>query len=157
MSHEYPNSLDLCHWSITHIQKICSFYYSETMAAEAPLGKASLIIKSIQVFLCESHKIWKPSYRNEVIKCFYCGVVKNGQSWDIIIRAWRAGEVCPVTYRVTWGMYLPWWNPMTHCMGGSEKKSKFSQFLQTLNMPKYHVWGSCVLIPITNCGIWDPE
>lgn len=43
------------------------------------------------------------------------------------------------------------------CMGGSEKKSKFSQFLQTLNMPKYHVWGSCVLILITNCGIWDLE
>lgn len=31
--------------------------------------------------------------------------------------------------------------------GWVRKKFKFSQFLQILNMPKYHVWGSCVLIP----------
>lgn len=84
MSHEYPNSLESCHY--TYTEEDLSFYCSESMAAEARLGKASLISKSIQDFLCKSHKIWKPLYRNEVIKCFYCGVVKDGQLWGTIIR-----------------------------------------------------------------------
>lgn len=84
MSHEYPNSLESCHY--TYTEDDLFFYCSESMAAEACLGKASLISKSIQDFLCKSHKIWKPLYRNEVIKCFYCGVVKDGQLWGTIIR-----------------------------------------------------------------------
>ena len=136
MSHEYPNSLDLCHWSITHVQKICSFYCSETMAAAAPLGKAwSLTRYGSRYTEMKSSNVFIMGCEGWTVMGYYNTRMKSRRGVSCHIQGHK-GNVPPMgeSYDSLHGWVR-------------KKKSKFFQFLRTLNMPKYHVWGSCVLIP----------